>query len=202
MNAALLMIDVQNDFCEGGALAVPKASEIIPVINALQTQFSEIIATRDWHPPHHQSFATMHPGAQVGETIYLSGQHQVLWPVHCVQQTEGAAFHPHLKQNQITKIIDKGLHEAIDSYSAFFDNAKQHQTELHDYLQSKSISTLYLTGLATDYCVLFTCLDACQLGYQVKLVMPGCRAVKLNQGDEVLALQTMQAAGAELICKL
>lgn len=201
-HAALLMIDIQNDFCEEGALAVSGASQIIPIINTMQFEFSEIIATRDWHPKNHHSFADTHPAHQAGETIILSGRPQILWPTHCVQQSPGADFHPQLKQDRVTKIIDKGQHIEIDSYSAFFDNFKLHQTELNDYLKSKSISTLYLAGLATDYCVLFTCLDACELGYQVKVIVPGCRAVNIQQDDEIIALQKMKAAGAELICKV
>lgn len=188
-NSALLIIDVQNDFCEGGALAVPDASQIVPLINAHQNEFSEIIATKDWHPLHHKSFATEHPGRQVGGRIILAGLQQTLWPVHCVEGSLGAAFHPGLNWHKFTKIIYKGQQEEVDSYSAFFDNAKRYQTDLHHYLQAKHISTLYIAGLATDYCVLFTCLDACELGYDVNVIVPACRAVNLHPQDAMRALK-------------
>lgn len=194
---ALLMVDLQNDFCAGGNLAVPGGDEIISLANQLQEQFDIIIATQDWHPNDHFSFAINHPQRQAGEIIDLNGIMQILWPAHCVQNTKGAAFHPRLDTQKINKIFYKGTDYKVDSYSAFFDNAKLHSTGLADYLRDLQVDTLYIMGLATDYCVKFTALDAISLDFNVYLIEDACRGVELHTND--IAINEMQAAGVKII---
>lgn len=195
---ALIIVDLQNDFLPGGALAVPEGDQIVKVINPLMERFSVVVATRDWHPLHHVSFASHH-GRKVGELIETPLGPQRLWPDHCVEESHGAALAEKLHKEKISKIISKGTDPLVDSYSGFFDNARRHGTGLHDYLQSQNVSELYVTGLATDYCVLFTVLDALELGYKVYVVVDGCRAVNLNQDDGKNALERMVKKGASLI---
>ena len=196
---ALLLVDIQNDFVPGGALAVPDGDSVIPVANHLMTRFTHVIASQDWHPANHQSFATQHPGYQVGETVPLNGESQILWPTHCVQQTRGAALCRTLDTGHITHIITKGTNPEIDSYSAFFDNGHSQETGLHAYLQSLSVESLTILGLATDYCVKYTVLDALALAYRVVVVLDGIRAVNLRNEDGDLALREMSNAGAILM---
>lgn len=195
----LLIIDLQNDFMPGGSLAVPKADELVPIINELMPNYPLVVATQDWHPAEHGSFAANHPGAPVFSQGTLAGLPQTLWPVHCVQNTGGACFAPGLDSRKITKIFPKGENAEIDSYSGFFDNGQRAATGLHPWLQSKQVSELTVVGVATDYCVKFTVLDALRLGYRVNLLANGCRGVDLQPGDVALALETMAAAGA-VIC--
>jgi nicotinamidase/pyrazinamidase len=195
---ALLLVDIQNDFCNG-SLAVPHAQEIISVVNNLTKKFEYIIATQDWHPADHLSFAVNHKGKQIGEIIDLEGVEQILWPAHCVQHSFGAQFHPQLNVESISKIFQKGTDRTIDSYSAFFDNAKKNSTGLHDYLQREGFKTLFIVGLATDYCVKFTCLDAIQLGYNVYLIEDACRGVNIRPEDSQKALEEMLQAGVNII---
>lgn len=196
----LLIIDVQNDFCEGGNLAVKDSSEIIPVINNLIDKFNKsndlIVATKDWHPADHKSFASV-SNTKVGEIGILNGLPQVWWPDHCIENTKGSEFHPELLP--IKNIIYKGNDKEVDSYSGFFDNNKVHKTELDDMLKRHNIDTLYVVGLATDYCVKFTVLDALSLGYKVYLVKDGCRGVNLNPNDSEKAIDEMKKAGAIII---
>lgn len=196
----LLIIDVQNDFCEGGNLAVKNSSEIIPVINNLIDKFNKsndlIIATKDWHPADHKSFASV-SNTKIGEIGILNGLPQVWWPDHCIENTKGSEFHPELLQ--IKNIIYKGNDKEVDSYSGFFDNNKIHKTELDDMLKKHNIDTLYIVGLATDYCVKFTVLDALSLGYKVYLVKDGCRGVNINPDDSEKAIDEMKKAGAIII---
>lgn len=196
---ALLIIDVQNDFCSHGALAVPQAEAIIPLINDMQTYFDELIATQDWHPANHMSFAANQLGRKIGETIKIGGISQILWPIHCVQNSHGAMFHPDLHISPTIQIIRKGTDPSIDSYSAFFDNAHLKKTELDDYLQSKNITTLYLVGLATDYCVKYSALDAIFLGYETYVITDACRGVNLNKDDTEKALQEMHQTGVHIV---
>ena len=196
---ALLLVDLQNDFLPGGALAVPDGDAVIPVANRLIPSHEIIIASQDWHPVDHGSFVTEHPGHVVGDTVELSGQTQVLWPVHCVQESHGAAFGGNLISERITHIIPKGTDRNIDSYSAFFDNGHLQATGLHSYLQSLGVDALTVLGLATDYCVKYTVLDALKLSYRVSLVSDGVRAVNLRENDGTDALLEMSAAGATLI---
>lgn len=196
----LLIIDVQNDFCEGGNLAVKDSSEIIPVINNLIDKFNKsndlIVATKDWHPADHKSFASV-SNKKIGEVGVLNGLPQVWWPDHCIENTKGSEFHPELLP--IKNIIYKGNDKEVDSYSGFFDNNKVHKTELDDMLKRHNIDTLYVVGLATDYCVKFTVLDALSLGYKVYLVKDGCRGVNINPDDSEKAIDEMKKAGAIII---
>lgn len=196
---ALLMVDLQNDFCEGGNLAVPGGSSVIPIANQLQSYFDVIIATQDWHPKDHMSFATNHPGYVIGDEIVVESLAQVLWPDHCVQDSEGAAFHPGLETNKVHKIFHKGVDKKIDSYSAFFDNAHLRSTGLGDYLREQQVEEIYIMGLATDYCVKYSSLDAAHLGFHVYVIEDACRGVEINPGDIAEAFKEMQSAGVHLI---
>lgn len=198
-HSALLLVDLQNDFCRGGALSVPGGDEVMAIANQLQEKFSLVVASQDWHPEDHMSFAANHQDASIGDVRELNGMKQTLWPVHCVQGSHGANFHPALATQKISHITYKGMDPAIDSYSAFFDNAHGHATDLHDYLQSKNIKHLYVMGLATDYCVLFTVLDAISLGYEVTVIEEGCRGVGLHADDIPNAIEKMKAAGSRFV---
>lgn len=196
---ALLLVDIQNDFLPGGALAVPDGAAVIPIANQLMSCFPTVIASQDWHPADHRSFASQHPGHHPGETVTLKGYPQILWPVHCVQQTNGAAFSEDLNTDRIARVIPKGTDRDIDSYSAFFDNGHLKETGLHNYLQSLGVDALTVLGLATDYCVKYTVLDALNLSYRVSVVVDGVRAVNLQPNDGSNCLMEMSAAGATLI---
>ena len=196
---ALVLVDLQNDFCPGGALAVPEGDQVIEVANRLAPQFELVIATQDWHPRDHGSFAANHPGRQVGEIIQLNGIEQILWPVHCVQGSAGARFHPRLDHLAIDRVFRKGMHTSIDSYSGFFENDRQTATGLAAYLLSQSVTDLYVMGLATDYCVKYTAQDACSLDFRTHLIRDGCRGVNLQQGDSRRALQQLRKRGVRLL---
>jgi nicotinamidase/pyrazinamidase len=196
---ALLLVDIQNDFAPGGALPVPEGNYIVSIANALQSMFPLVVATQDWHPLNHLSFSINHPGKRPGETVELRGVSQILWPVHCVQGTTGAAFLPDLDTQRIQKVIQKGTNFEIDSYSGFYDNAQRKDTGLGDYLRQQQVKHIYLMGLATDYCVKFTALDALRLGFRVTLIQDGCRGVDLIPGDVRQAIDDMRAAGAEIV---
>lgn len=191
----LIIVDVQNDFIAGGALAVPEGETVIPLINRLQPKFDLIVATQDWHPLDHGSFAANHPGRQPGEVIDLAGQSQVLWPVHCVQDTGGADFAPGLNRGRWERIFQKGTDAAIDSYSGFFDNGHRRATGLGTYLQERGAQDIWIAGLATDYCVKFTALDARALGFRVSLIADACRGVDLQPGNSNRAVDEMRGAG-------
>ncbi len=196
---ALILVDLQNDFFPGGALAVKEGDLILPVVNELMKKpFDRIIATRDWHPPNHGSFASVHH-KPVGAEIDLNGIPQILWPVHCVQGTDGAAFHSGWDSSLVDQIFSKGIDPAIDSYSTFFDNGMRRSTGLEDYLRKTKIHTVYIAGLATDYCVKYSVLDACRLGFTTYVVADGCRGVNLNPGDSERAMNEMKKAGAQII---
>lgn len=196
---ALILIDIQNDFLPGGALAVPNGDQVIAVANRVGPAFDLVLATQDWHPPNHASFAANHPHKKPGDTIELAGLQQILWPTHCVQHTPGAALADELDTGRLENIIQKGTDPRIDSYSGFFDNSRRHATGLEDYLRQHSVTNVYILGLATDYCVKFTVLDACRLGFETHLIVDGCRGVERAPGDTDRALQDMQQAGAHLI---
>lgn len=174
---ALLLIDIQNDFVPGGALAVSGGDAIIPLVNALQPRFELVVATQDWHPAGHGSFASSHPGRQPFEQAELHGLPQTLWPDHCVQGTPGADFHPTLDQHRIEAIFRKGTNPDIDSYSGFFDNGRRKSTGLADYLRGRGVTQLYLAGLAADYCVYFSAKDALQQGFEVFFLEEATRAI-------------------------
>jgi nicotinamidase/pyrazinamidase len=192
---ALLLIDIQNDFLPGGALAVPGGDEIIPVVNARIPEFQMIVATQDWHPPDHGSFAPNHPGKNVFETIGLHGLPQTLWPVHCVQDTGGALFAPGLDTRRIARVFPKGTDVRIDSYSGFFDNGHRGDTGLAGWLREQGVTELTLCGLATDYCVKFTALDAMECGFKVSVLRAACRGVDLQPGDCDRAVAEMRDRG-------
>ncbi len=196
---ALLIVDMQNDFMPGGALGVPAANEIIPVINALIPKFSLIVATQDWHPADHVSFADNHPGKKVGETVKTGDIDQILWPLHCVRSTHGAELASSLDKENFASFFYKGTDKNIDSYSAFFDNARRKSTGLGDYLKSRGVNDLYVAGVATDYCVLSTSLDAVDLGFNVYVIADACRAINLDPHDEERALAAMEAKGAKIV---
>jgi nicotinamidase/pyrazinamidase len=202
MKTALILVDIQNDFLPGGALAISNADEVIPVANRLIPEYDIVVATQDWHPENHGSFAVNHPGKTIFDQVDLNGLPQTLWPVHCVQNTEGAAFHPLLNIGAITKIFPKGTDPTIDSYSGFFDNGRRAGTGLHEWLAGQGIDAVDIMGVATDYCVKFTALDARSLNLKTRLIQPGCRGVNLQLGDVDKALEEMQAAGVELVTEL
>jgi len=196
---ALVLVDLQYDFMPGGALAVAHGDETVPVAQKLMPKFDTVIATQDWHPRDHASFAANHPGKQVGEVIDLEGLSQVLWPVHCVQGTRGAEFDERLDKKRVTAVFRKGIDPTIDSYSGFFDNGHRKATGLGDWIRNRKITKLFVLGLATDYCVKFTVLDARQQGLDVVLVEDGCRAVNLAAGDGGRAITAMREAGATVV---
>ncbi|MEQ8785182.1 MAG: bifunctional nicotinamidase/pyrazinamidase [Pirellulaceae bacterium] len=197
--AALILVDLQNDFLPGGALAVPQGDEVIAVANAVQEKFPLVLATQDWHPPEHLSFAEQHPGHEIGEVIQLDALEQILWPVHCVENTAGAEFPAGLDTSRVDHVFQKGTDRRIDSYSGFFDNGHRKATGLGEYLKRHGVQDVYVLGLATDYCVKFTALDAVQLGFHTHLIEDGCRGVNLHDGDVSRAVEEMRAAGIEVI---
>lgn len=196
MTSALIIVDVQNDFSPTGALPVNEGHKVVPVINQLMTRFEHVIATQDWHPPGHASFASTQ-GKTVGEMIDLNGEEQYLWPDHCLQGSYGAEFIDGLNLNGIDKIIFKGIHPDIDSYSGFFDNQRQHETILAAYLKEKGVKQVYVTGLATDYCVKFTALDSCELGFETSVIVDACRGVNPDEVEK--ALSFLQQSGCQLV---
>ncbi|GAA5075137.1 bifunctional nicotinamidase/pyrazinamidase [Roseibacterium beibuensis] len=194
---ALIVIDVQNDFCPGGALAVPEGDRIVPGINALMEAFPAVILTQDWHPADHSSFASQHPGKAPMEMTEMPYGPQVLWPDHCVQGTNGAAFHADLNTTRADLIIRKGTNPAIDSYSAFFENDQTTPTGLEGYLRTRGIEQLTMVGLATDFCVNFSAVDAAKLGFAVEVRQDLCRAIDLN-GSLAAANAGLKEAGVRL----
>jgi nicotinamidase/pyrazinamidase len=196
---ALIIVDLQNDFLPGGALPVPHGDEVVPIANELQSRFDFVVATKDWHPPDHGSFAANHPGKKPGDRIILDGIEQILWPVHCVQNTHGAEFAPAFDTSRIADVFHKGIERNIDSYSTFFDNAHRRHTGLAHYLRKRSIQDIYLMGLALDYCVKYSVLDARQLGLNTHVILDGCRGIELARGDIGRAIDEMKRAGAVLL---
>lgn len=199
MKRALILVDIQNDFVPGGALAVERGDEVVPVANRVQPRLDLVVATQDWHPPDHGSFASNHSAKRPGDVIELHGLSQVLWPDHCVQGSAGAEFHPELDVSRVEEVIRKGTDPEIDSYSGFFDNGHRKATGLHDALQKRGVTDVYLLGLATDYCVKFTALDAGTLGYTTWLIEDGCRGIDLQAGDVDRAIEEMNEAGVRVI---
>ncbi|CAN5434254.1 bifunctional nicotinamidase/pyrazinamidase [soil metagenome] len=197
-NSALVVIDVQNDFCPGGALAVPGGDEIVPVINAMAPKFDHLIATQDWHPVTHKSFASRHPGKSAFDSIDMPYGSQTLWPDHCVQATEGAGFHPGLDLSRAELILRKGFRAEIDSYSAFYENDRTTPTGLAGYLKERSITDLTIVGLATDFCVFYSAIDAVKLGFSVTVPLDACRAIDLN-GSLATAISTMRQTGVTIL---
>ena len=196
---ALILVDIQNDFVPGGALAVREGDQVVAIANRLMPRFDVVVATQDWHPPDHGSFAANHPGRQMNKMIELNGLPQVLWPVHCVQGTAGAEFVPGLDVSKVAKVFRKGTDREIDSYSGFYDNGHRRSTGLGEWLSERGVRDVYVMGLATDYCVKFTALDARKLGLDVTLVEDGCRGVELKPGDVARAVEEIRAAGVKIV---
>jgi nicotinamidase/pyrazinamidase len=196
---ALILVDIQNDFCPGGALAVADGDAVVPVANRLMDTVDVVVATQDWHPANHGSFASNNPGKQVFTMGDLAGLPQVMWPDHCVQWTGGAQFHPGLDTKRIARVFPKGTDPTIDSYSGFFDNGKRKATGLGDWLKAKGVTEVQICGLATDYCVKATAIDAAQLGFRTVLVKDACRGVGMTPTDVPDALAAMRAAGVVVV---
>jgi nicotinamidase/pyrazinamidase len=194
----LLIIDVQNDFCPGGALAVADGDAVVPVVNRLAERFDHVVLTQDWHPSGHSSFATAHPGSAPFETISMAYGQQTLWPDHCVQGTPGAAFHPRLATERAELVIRKGFRNAIDSYSAFYENDRRTPTGLAGYLRERGLRRIFLAGLATDFCVHYSAMDARRLGFDTVLIESGCRAIDLG-GSLDAAWAGMAEAGVQRV---
>jgi nicotinamidase/pyrazinamidase len=198
-NTVLLVIDVQVDFCPGGNLSVPEGDEVVPVINLLSQSFQRVVATQDWHPRDHVSFASNHTGAKPFDTIRQQGQEQILWPDHCVPGTPGAEFHPDLDALRFDLIVRKGTDPTLDSYSAFFENDQKTPTGLHFYLEGLNVKTVYLAGLALDVCVYFSAMDALKLGFRTFVVEDACRGIDTPPGSLNARLDEMLAAGAGIL---
>ena len=196
---ALILVDIQTDFLPGGALAVPDGDTIIPVVNRLQVKFPLVVATQDWHPANHGSFAANHPGKNVFEQIDLNGLTQTLWPVHCVQGTPGAELAAGLDRERIAKIFPKGTDAGIDSYSGLFDNGHRKSTGLGEWLKAKGVTEVFVCGLATDYCVKFTALDAAQMGFKTNFIEDASRGVNLQPNDMANAIAEMTRAGIVVV---
>ena len=194
---ALIVIDIQNDFCPGGALAVAEGDVIIPRVNALMAEFPLVVLTQDWHPPTHSSFASNHPGKAAFDSVTMPYGEQTLWPDHCIQGSTGALFHPALRTDPADLIIRKGFRPGIDSYSAFFENDRETPTGLDGYLRNRGVTGITLVGLATDYCVAYSALDAARLGFAVTVLLGACRAIDLGGSLERMVNHT-RAAGVAL----
>ncbi|MDH3195806.1 MAG: bifunctional nicotinamidase/pyrazinamidase [Hyphomicrobiales bacterium] len=194
----LVVVDVQNDFCPGGALAVPDGDAVVPVINGLMGEFAHCILTQDWHPQGHQSFASAHPGHELFQTIKAPYGEQTLWPDHCVQGSRGAGFHPALQIDQAELILRKGFRPQIDSYSAFYENDRLTTTGLAGYLRERGFSRLFFAGLATDFCVRYSAEDARREDFEVLVIEDACRAIDL-EGSLAAAWASLQACGAQHI---
>ena len=197
-DGVLLIIDVQNDFCPGGSLAVEAGDEVVPVINRLLPSFSRVVATQDWHPPDHVSFASAHPGRKLLDVVDAGGIEQVLWPDHCVRGTRGAEFHPRLETGRIGLLLRKGMRPELDSYSAFFENDHRTDTGLRHYLKGVRIRDVFVCGLATDYCVFSSAMDARKLGFRVTLIRDACRGVGFPDGSVERAISALLKAGVQL----
>ena len=195
---ALLVIDVQNDFCPGGNLAVDSGDEVVPVINRVMPFFLRVVATQDWHPPDHVSFAGSHQGRKPLDVVDAGGIRQVLWPNHCLQGTRGAELHSRLEQGRIGLLLRKGMRTTLDSYSAFFENDHRSDTGLRHYLKGMKLREIFICGLATDYCVLASALDARRLGFRVTLIRDACRGVDFPAGGTVKAIAAMVKAGVRM----
>lgn len=197
---SLILVDIQNDFCPGGSLAVTGGNEVVPIANLLIPKFEMVVATQDWHPANHKSFASQHDDVAVGDLFKLNGIDQIAWPDHCIQGSQGAEFVEQLHTKGIKRVFPKGTNPQIDSYSGFFDNDKRNATGLGEFLNAEDVNEVFVMGLATDYCVKFTVLDAIELGLKVNLVVDGCRGVDLQEGDVTKATEEMKSAGAKVIC--
>ena len=198
-NNALIVIDVQNDFCPGGALAVERGDEIVPLINSIMDRFYRVVATQDWHPRDQVSFASNHQGKNVFDVITINGIEQTLWPDHCVAGTQGACLHPDMREEPIDLIIRKGTNPGIDSYSAFMENDKKTATGLEGFLRFLDIKELFLCGLATDFCVFYSAMDAARAGFDTTVLIDACRGIDMPENNVNMALDSMRNAGVKII---
>lgn len=198
-DSALVIVDVQNDFCPGGALAVKDGDGVIEIINSIMGCFNRIVATQDYHPSGHISFASSHRGRSPGDVINVGGVEQMLWPEHCVEGSAGADFHSNLKISMVDIIVRKGRNPEVDSYSAFFENDRKTRTGLDGYLKDVGIKNVYFAGLATDYCVFFSAMDCRRLGFKTYLVVDGCRGVDLPKGNVQRVIREMKESGITII---
>jgi len=196
---ALILVDIQHDFFPGGALAIAEGDTVVPIANQLMNQVDIVVATQDWHPADHGSFAANNPGKQPFELGELGGLPQVMWLTHCVEHTKGAEFHPNLDTKRISKIFPKGTNPAIDSYSGFFDNDKRSATGLGNWLRQQNVDEVIICGLATDYCVKATAIDAAQLGFHTTLILDGCRGVGMQPDAIPNAIAEMRIAGVHIL---
>jgi nicotinamidase/pyrazinamidase len=196
---ALIVIDIQNDFCPGGALEVKDGDQVVPIANRAMKKFDLVVATQDWHPATHGSFAANHPWRYPGSKIMLNGLEQILWPIHCVQGSFGAEFVQELDTSKFEKVFVKGTDPSIDSYSGFYDNGRLKSTGLAEYLRERGVEEVYILGLALDYCVKYSVLDALDEGFKTHLILDGCRAVNLEEGDGERAVEEMVAKGAVVV---
>ena len=196
---ALIVIDIQNDFCPGGALEVKDGDQVVAVANRAMKKFDLVVATQDWHPATHGSFAANHPWRYPGSKIMLNGLEQILWPIHCVQGSFGAEFVQELDTSKFEKVFVKGTDPGIDSYSGFYDNGRRKSTGLAEYLRQRGIEEVYILGLALDYCVKYSVLDALEEGFKTYVILDGCRAVNLQEGDGERAVEEMVAKGAVVV---
>jgi len=195
----LLLVDLQVDFMPGGAMGIPDGDAVIPVANKIEPYFDLVLATQDWHPANHSYFAVNHPNKAPGDVVEMHGTQQILWPVHCVESSHGSRLSPRLNRDKIMKVFHKGTDAKVDSYSTFFDNAHLRDTGLAKYLRKQRISEIYIMGLATDYCVLWSALDAIGLGFSCCVITDGCRAINRNSEDEAAAYRKMADAGVHLM---
>lgn len=195
----LVLTDIQNDFLPGGALAVPEGDQIIPIANRLQSAFPLVAATQDWHPANHGSFVANHPGKKIYDQIELGGVPQILWPVHCVQNTRGADFAPGLQRERVAKVFHKGTDADIDSYSALFDNMHRKSTGLGEWMKEQGVTEVFFCGLATDYCVKFSALDAVQFGFKTDVIEDASRGIDLQTDDVKKAIAEMKGAGVRIL---
>jgi nicotinamidase/pyrazinamidase len=196
---ALLVVDIQSDFLPGAALAVPDGDVIIPIVNRLMERFALVLATQDWHPANHGSFAANHPNRRPAEVIDLNGISQILWPVHCVQGSWGAAFSSQVRSECFHQVFAKGIDPGIDSYSGFFDNRRKRSTGLIEYLRERSVDELFICGLATDYCVRFSALDSIDCGIRTRVIQDACRGVDLKPGDSAEAIADLRKIGVSIV---
>lgn len=194
----LLVVDIQNDFCPGGSLAVPQGDQVVPLINGVAKRFQHVILTQDWHPPDHRSFASVHPGKQPFDTIELSYGPQILWPDHCVQGTQGAAFHAGLDIPHASLVLRKGFHRLVDSYSTFYENDHTTPTGLAGYLRERGLRRVFLAGLAFDFCVCYSAEDACRVGFAVVVVQDACRSID-TQGSADAARRSLAALAVPVV---
>jgi len=194
----LIVIDLQRDFLPGGALGVSGANIIVSLVNSLIPKFDHVVVVRDWHPVGHVSFASVH-GKRVGETVKVGDVEQILWPDHCVQETRGAELADGLQTDRIEATFNKGSDPEVDSYSAFFDSQRHRSTGLADFLKEKKLKEIYFVGVATDYCILYSVLDALELGFKVSVIIDACRAINRRLGDENRAIEAMKAKGAKIV---